>query len=86
MLWLLQRGGYPKCPIRACAKERGITVCNSCPEFPCQRFEILRRYPTCIADNERMKNIGLERWIAEQEARAATGFAYGDIRFPEKAA
>jgi hypothetical protein len=30
-----------------------------------------------------MQQTGLEEWIAEQEARAATGFAYADIRLPE---
>lgn len=76
-------GGYSQCPIRACAKERGVTVCNTCPEFPCQHFALLRQYPTCMVDNERMRKVGLERWIAEQEARAAKGFAYIDIKFPE---
>jgi hypothetical protein len=27
-----------------------------------------------------MREIGLERWIEEQEERATTGFAYADIR------
>jgi hypothetical protein len=36
-----------------------------------------------LADGHRLKRIGLERWIAEQEGRASTGFAYADIRLPE---
>jgi hypothetical protein len=31
-----------------------------------------------------MQQVGLERWMSEQELRAATGFAYADIRFPEE--
>jgi hypothetical protein len=31
-----------------------------------------------------MQQVGLERWVAEQEARAETGFAYADIRFPRE--
>lgn len=45
---------------------------------------MLRNYPAYLADTHRMQQVGLERWIAEQEARAATGFAYADIRFPEE--
>ena len=37
-------------------------------------------YPTLVADEQRMLEIGLERWIEEQEERAKTGFAYVDIR------
>jgi hypothetical protein len=33
-----------------------------------------------LADGKRMKAIGLEKWIKEQEKRRATGFAYADIR------
>ncbi len=76
-------GGYPACPIRACALEREVTVCSACREFPCARFDMLHRYPTCMADNERMQRVGLEQWVTEQEARAARGFAYTDIRYPE---
>lgn len=79
-------GGYPACPIRLCARERGQTVCNQCPEFPCQRFEMLDRYPCCIPDNRRMQQVGIEVWIVEQEARAAKGFVYADFRHPDRPA
>jgi hypothetical protein len=77
-------GGNPGCAIRACAQERGVTACPLCADFPCQRLEALRRYPLLLADSRRMQQVGLERWIAEQEARAATGFAYADVRLPEE--
>ncbi len=76
-------GGFPGCPIRACAQENGVTACPLCDDFPCPRLEMLHRYPTFLADGRRMREIGLERWIAEQETRAATGFAYADLRLPE---
>ncbi len=41
---------------------------------------IAKGYPTLIADGERMKEIGIEAWIDEQEERAKTGVAYVDIR------
>jgi hypothetical protein len=43
---------------------------------------MLHHYPLLLADGRRMQQVGLEQWTAEQEARAATGFAYTDIRFP----
>jgi hypothetical protein len=33
-----------------------------------------------IEDGRRMMEIGLDKWIEEQEKRKATGFAYCDIR------
>ena len=33
-----------------------------------------------LADGKRMKEIGLDNWIEEQEKRKAIGFAYVDIR------
>ena len=77
-------GGYPGCAIRACAQERGMPACPQCADFPCQRLEILRNYPLLLADGRRMQQVGLERWMSEQELRAASGFAYADIRFPEE--
>ncbi len=75
-------GGDPTCPMRVCAQERGLDVCSACEAFPCQRIVGLRGYPTLLSDNERMREVGLEAWIAEQEARAARGFSYQDIRHP----
>lgn len=76
-----QGGGPPFCSIRKCAEEREIDTCPFCGEFPCERIQaIAKGYPTLIADGTRMKEIGVEAWIQEQEERANTGFAYADIR------
>lgn len=45
---------------------------------------MLGKYPPFLADAHRLQQVGVERWIAAQEARAATGFAYADIRLPEE--
>jgi hypothetical protein len=77
-----QGGGYPPCAIRACARERSVEVCAFCEQFPCERIQSFAQvYPTLIADGERLRKIGIDAWIAEQEQRAATGFAYADIRY-----
>ncbi len=76
-----QNGGYPACEIRRCARERAVEACAFCDEFPCQRIvDFSAIYPTVIADSRRMKAIGIEAWIQEQEERGKTGFAYADIR------
>jgi hypothetical protein len=77
-------GGYPKCQIRLCARERGFDLCVHCPEFPCEHVAALaQRYPTLIADNRRLQAVGLARWLAEQEERARRGVVYADIRYQE---
>lgn len=74
--------GDPGCKIRPCASEREVVACPFCDEYPCERFESLaKRYPTLIADGQRMKAVGIDAWIAEVDKRAATGFCYGDIRY-----
>jgi hypothetical protein len=73
--------GVPDCSIRNCAKGRGVDACPLCDDYPCQmihRFSKSR--PTLLFDGERMKEIGMEPWISEQEMRRQNGFCYGDIR------
>lgn len=76
-------GGNPNCAVRACAQERKVTICPLCADYPCQRLETLHHYPLLLPDGYRLQKVGLERWVNEQEARAAAGFAYADIRFPD---
>jgi len=77
-------GGLPNCNIRTCVRERHVVACPFCPEFPCDKLSMLSRYPLHMADAKRMREVGLEKWIQEQEARERTGFAYADIRYPEE--
>jgi hypothetical protein len=76
-----QGGGPPFCSIRKCARARGVDICVECGEYPCKRvLSIAKGYPTLLADGQRMGEIGVESWVAEQKERAKTGFAYVDIR------
>jgi hypothetical protein len=69
------------CGIRKCASKKGVDVCAFCNEYLCPKIQgIAKGYPTLLADARRMKDIGIEEWIKEQEERAKTGFAYVDIR------
>ena len=70
------------CGIRKCAQERGFDVCPFCDEYPCNLIEGLANgYVNLLADGRRMTEVGLERWIEEQETRKSTGFSYVDIRY-----
>jgi hypothetical protein len=74
-------GGPPFCSIRKCARKRGVNLCVLCEEYPCERvLEIAKGYPTLLADGKRIREIGLDEWIQEQEERAKRGFVYADIR------
>lgn len=76
-----QGGGPPFCSIRKCAREREVDICVFCENYPCERIEMLGKgYPTLIPDGKRIKEIGIEAWISEQQERAKIGFAYADIR------
>jgi hypothetical protein len=80
-------GGYPECQIRLCAQDRGLEMCCHCPDFLCDHVEALgTRYPTLIADNQRLRTVGLEQWLAEQEERVRRGVVYADIRHPANGA
>jgi len=73
--------GAPFCAIRKCAQTKGVDVCPFCHEYPCSRIlGLAKGYVTMLADATRMKDIGIEAWIVEQEERRTTGFAYADIR------
>ena len=73
--------GPPFCGIRKCAQHKGVDVCPFCSEYPCDRIlRLAKGYVSMLADAKRMKLIGIDAWIAEQEERRKTGFAYTDIR------
>lgn len=75
--------GFPGCSVRVCAQEREATACPLCPDFPCDRLAMLNHYPLLVSDGKRMRQIGVEKWVEEQEAREAAGFAYVDVRYPD---
>ena len=60
------------CPIKSCAGERGYEGCYQCDDFPCEHIDsfpipvgkkvIMRAVP-------RWREVGTDRWIAEEEER-----------------
>ena len=74
-------GGPANCPIRACAKAKGVIVCMDCAEFPCGKWLPLTRvHPTLLADAELYRREGQGAWLVMQRERAARGFHYGMVK------
>lgn len=63
-----------QCEIRSCAQAKGYAGCHECADFPCAHIDnfsmsvgkqvILRSIP-------HIREVGVERWAAEEEARYA---------------
>jgi hypothetical protein len=60
------------CSIRACAREKALTGCHQCGDFPC---DVIKNFPMELARNRIMeaipawKQLGTERYVAEVEKR-----------------
>ena len=61
---------------RDCVKERGITRCSECNDFPCERLQKFRdcHVVNCISHHEHIldyvraqREMGVEAWVEEQE-------------------
>ena len=73
--------GPDPCSIRDCASARGADACPLCADYPCDRIHgLAKRYVTLLGDGQRLREVGVERWIEEQKTRQARGFAYVDLR------
>lgn len=73
--------GAPWCAVRKCVKEKGLTVCPECDEYPCERIKLFgESEPLLLADGKRIIKYGLDKWIEEQEERRADGFCYASVR------
>lgn len=78
-----QEGGSPACAIRVCARERKLEACPLCGDYPCDKLawvDASTAYPMLKADNELMREKGLEAWADMQDARRENGFTYAEER------
>lgn len=68
------------CPngFRECARERGVTWCFECGEFPCARLEEflnthwengISHHAGVIENLKRMKAMGVAAWVEEEMAK-----------------
>lgn len=65
----------PDCEMMLCAREKGLKYCFECEDFPCtfvEKFAVdgMEHHRRAVERSKRMKKIGLEAWIAEQEAES----------------
>ncbi|MCK9332428.1 MAG: DUF3795 domain-containing protein [Candidatus Cloacimonetes bacterium] len=66
--------GDPSCEIRICAQNKHLAVCAFCDEFPCAKLESLfKAYPFIMENNKRIRDIGIEAWLIEQDNLVAQG-------------
>jgi len=71
--------GDPGCSIRICAKDRGVDMCVSCSDYPCEKIEaIFERNPVLKDDNALLHDKGWEAWAALQDKRRSDGYILQD--------
>jgi len=67
-------GGNPFCKVRNCAKEKNVSLCEECSEFPCQRiYGFQQTYPFAVTSLQRRKEVGIEEWLKQEQEKAAKG-------------
>jgi len=79
------------CRIRACAEAKNVQHCVECSDYPCELFkfqfcnpdvhEKLPHSKMSVINLDRIKETGVSRWLAEQEASwrcpdCGTGFSW----------
>ena len=71
--------GYPDCPVRICAKDKGVEMCALCESYPCEHFaKFFEGSPILKDDNSVLREKGMEAWSKLQVERQARGFTYTD--------
>jgi len=70
----LNGGGAP-CPNRKCASEKNLQSCLLCDDYlTCKNTEYQRETYPFVADNyNRVKQVGFQRYLEEEEQRAKAG-------------
>ena len=63
--------GDPNCFVRDCVREKGLTGCFECSEEKaCEKIATLDHGdPTMPGNRQRMREVGLEAWAAEQASK-----------------
>jgi hypothetical protein len=79
----IKGGGMPTCEARNCCKEKGLNNCYFCNEFlKCKKLDYQRETYKINENHERIKQVGYENWLKEQEKKSEANF--DNIRFLEK--
>lgn len=71
---LLLPGRNPDCKIRSCCFGKGFRFCHECSDFACKELVKLKEhYPCCLRNLERLREVGIEKWLEEQQLKVKTG-------------
>jgi hypothetical protein len=63
------------CPLKECARDKGLEFCGECREYPCQKLEGFRNaekfpYHSEVYDNlAEIKKQGLQNWLKHMKKR-----------------
>lgn len=73
--------GNPECRFRLCARERGLELCADCVDYPCQPLTefYTGHYAKLAINNERIRKIGIEAWLEEQQNLLDAGLSFKDL-------
>ncbi|HOY85002.1 MAG: DUF3795 domain-containing protein [Candidatus Cloacimonetes bacterium] len=73
--------GNPECVFRICARDKGLELCADCPDYPCQPLQdfYAGHYAKLAVNNERIREIGLEAWLEEQQQLVERGLSFKDL-------
>ena len=68
-----------ECKMMLCARKRGLQHCFQCDDFPCTSVnefssDGISHHKRTVENSKRMKEIGIEAWIAEQKRRGQCVF------------
>jgi len=69
----------PDCKMMLCAREQRVQHCFQCEDFPCTKVNEFSSDGTphhnrTVENSKRMKEIGIEAWIAEQKKKGQCVF------------
>ncbi|MEM3458845.1 MAG: DUF3795 domain-containing protein [Candidatus Bathyarchaeia archaeon] len=67
------------CKMMLCAKKKGFQYCFQCREFPCAHVTAFSsdgvpHHKRTVENSKKMKEIGLNAWIAEQKKKGQCSF------------
>jgi hypothetical protein len=73
--------GNPDCRIRICARERGLRLCAECADYPCQMLKdfYAGHYVKLAVYNERIREHGIDAFLAEQQELVDKGLSFRDL-------
>lgn len=79
-----------RCKIKDCVKEKGLTYCFECKEYPCKFIQNLeksynKRYQTSLMENSAfVKKYGLDQFMVQQKIKCTCSKCGGIISMHDR--